>query len=118
MNDDSPEPTGRDSGEALPQETAPVTPEHDEAGTASVEHRPSSLSELLSQPIDRSGEPLLNGTWEKAGRHPAAAASVGMLGIGLTYFYGQGILTTLVLLASGNLPGFESRHDSVFNMQA
>ena len=117
MSDDSPDADGRGADESIPQAQSPLTPEQHVAGPEAVEREPSTLGKFLSQPIDRSGEPFLNGTWEKAGRHPAAAAIVGMLGIGVTYFYGQAILTTFVLLATGNLPGFELRDDYVFKSE-
>ncbi len=41
----------------------------------------------------------LNGTWERAGRSPAAAATVILLGVGILYFNLQSILGALAVVA-------------------
>jgi membrane protease YdiL (CAAX protease family) len=56
-------------------------------------------SSLLQSPV----EPVLDGSWEHGGRSTNAAALMGLLGIGIVYFYGQSFLVFIGMSVSGIL---------------
>jgi membrane protease YdiL (CAAX protease family) len=57
--------------------------------------------------------PVLNGSWERAGRSPAAAAFLGFLIVGVVYFHAQAILGGILFFidAAGN---HAARHGKTF----